>query len=77
VGQSAQIFTYGQNPAIYLPLILSSQVLHPFYLGETPGSATMTMPSSGLEQHLGVITSIVSTTIARGMVVIQKATPFL
>ena len=77
VGQQAHIFTYGQNPSIYLPLILSSQVLHPFYLGATPGYATMTMPSSGIEQQLGVITSLVSTTIARGMVVIQKATAFV
>jgi hypothetical protein len=77
VGQMAQIFTYGQNSHIYLPLILGSQVLHPFYLGSTPGYATMTMPLVGIEQQLGVITSLVSTTVARGMVVLQKATAFV
>lgn len=77
VGQTAQIFTYGENQNIYVPLITSGQVLHPVYLGSTPGHATMDMPTAGIEQQVGVITSLVTSTVARGMITIQPATPFV
>jgi hypothetical protein len=73
IGQTAEIFPFGNNTQVYIPGLTSTSQMKPIRLGT--GGYAITGPPSDVPgtiiQDLGIIISVVSTTIAEAMIIPQ------
>lgn len=72
-GQQAEIFPFGTNDHVYLPLVVADNYMWPLYLSVTPGEATVAPPLTpgAIVQRLGLVTAVLTSTVARAAIVIH------